>query len=179
MYAGLLGVAQGLHTLIEAARLMQDEPVHFVLVGDGPVRKQLEKMIREYGLSNVTLTGIVAREEVPRYLAAADVAVVIFTDTPLFKRSMPSKMFDALACECPVLLSAPDGEAARVLAQSGGGVHAAPESPDAIANAVRDLRAKSGQLDQVVHRGRRFVEQHYSRQAQAQRLAELLEELNA
>jgi colanic acid biosynthesis glycosyl transferase WcaI len=177
MYAGLLGVAQGLHTLVESARLLQNESAHFVFVGDGPVRDELEEMVHRHTLSNVTFTGLVPRHEVPGYLSAADLAVVIFTDTPLFKRSMPSKMFDALACECPVLLSAPEGEAASVLRQAGGGVHVAPESPKAIARAVCDLKAHRDQTRLLGQHGRRFVEKHYSRQAQAQQLTELLEEL--
>jgi colanic acid biosynthesis glycosyl transferase WcaI len=179
MYAGLLGVAQGLHTLVESASLLQNESVHFVFVGDGPVRGELEKTVQKYGLSNVTFTGLVPRHEVPGYLSAADVAAVIFTDKPLFRRSMPSKMFDALACECPVLLSAPEGEAVSVLRQAGGGVHVAPESPQAIARAVCDLKAHRDQTRLLGQHGRRFVEQHYSRQAQARQLAELLEALRA
>jgi glycosyltransferase involved in cell wall biosynthesis len=174
MYAGLLGVAQGLHTLVEAARLMQGEPVHFVFVGDGPTRSSLEERVKEYSLSNVTFTGVVPRTDVPRFLAAADIAVVIFTDTPLFKRSLPSKMFDALACGRPVLLSAPEGEAASVLEQSAGGVHVVPESPEAIVGAVRHLVAYPDQLDRFGKRSRQLVEAHYSRQVQARQLEEVL-----
>jgi glycosyltransferase involved in cell wall biosynthesis len=174
MYAGLLGVAQGLHTLVEAAGLMQGEPVHFVFVGDGPMRSSLEEKVKAHSLPNVSFTGIVSRSDVPHYLAAANIAVVIFTDTPLFQRSLPSKMFDALACERPVLLSAPMGEAASVLAQAGAGVHVAPESAQAVADAVRRLVAHPQQLEQFGGRGRRFVEAHFSRQAQARQLEQLL-----
>ena len=103
MYAGLLGVAQGLHTLVEAARLLQGEAVHFVFVGDGLTRSSLEERYKTYALSNVTFTGVVPRAEVPHYLAAADVAVVIFTDTPLFKRSLPSKMYPSARPHWPGL----------------------------------------------------------------------------
>ena len=174
MYAGLLGVAQGLHTLVEAARLLQDETVHFVFVGDGPVREQLELLAKKYILSNITFTGIVPRTEVPQYLAAADIATVIFLDRPLFKRSLPSKMFDSLACERPVLLSAPQGLASDVLKQAGGGVSVAPESPQSIADTVRNLQAYPSNLKELGRQGRQFVEAHYSRQTQARQLVEML-----
>jgi glycosyltransferase involved in cell wall biosynthesis len=177
VYAGLLGIAQGLHVLIEAARLLRDESIHFLFVGDGPVRADLEKVVETYGLSNVTFVGAVPREDVPEYLAAADIATVVFMDTPLFQRSMPSKMFDALACGRPVLLSAPEGEAASVLRQSGGGIHVAPESPDAIADAVRRLKGRPDEIEQLGRRGRPFVAEHYSRQAHAAQLEALLRKL--
>jgi glycosyltransferase involved in cell wall biosynthesis len=174
MYAGLLGVAQGLHTLVESARLLREEAVHFVFVGDGPVRAQLEDLIKAHALSNVTLVGAVPRTEVPRYLAAADIATVIFVDAPLFKRSMPSKMFDALACERPVLLSAPEGEASTVLKEAGAGTHVMPESPQAFATGIHSFRAHADQLASQGKRGRQFVERYYSRQAQAAQLEHLL-----
>lgn len=177
VYAGLLGIAQGLPTLVEAARLLQGENVHVVFVGDGPVRSELEQQVAAYGLSNVTFTGIVPRDQVPAYLAAAQVAVVIFTDTELFRRSLPSKIFDALACGCPVLLSAPEGAASAVLRESGGGVHVPPEAPEAIAAAVRALRGHPDRLRQLGQSGRRFVEENYSRQVQARELERLLASL--
>ena len=56
-------------------------------------------------------------------------------------------------------------------------MHVIPESPEAVADAVRDLQAYPDQLEQFGQRGRPFVEQHYSRQAQARQLVELLEAL--
>lgn len=174
VYAGLLGIAQALPTLVEAARQLAGESVHLLLVGDGPARSELEELVRRHALSNVTFTGAVPRDQVPIYLAAADLGVVILADRPLFSQALPSKLFDMLACERPVLLSAPEGEAAAVLRKAEGGVPVRPEAPDAIADAVRDLRRNPDRLRQYGQAGRRYVEAHYSRQAQAAQLESLL-----
>jgi len=127
----------------------------------------------ELYLANVTMLDAQPRESIPAYLSAADVALVPLRRLALFKGALPSKMFDAWACGCPVLLSI-EGEARRVLEQAQAGLFVEPESPQVLAEAVRRLAADRGQCRVYGANGRRFVEAHYSRQAQARRLTELL-----
>ncbi len=61
------------------------------------------------------------RESIPAYLSAADVALVPLRRLEIFKGAVPSKMFDAWACGCPVVLSI-EGEARQVLEQAEAGV---------------------------------------------------------
>jgi glycosyltransferase involved in cell wall biosynthesis len=82
-------------------------------------------------------------------------------------------MFEAWACERPVILSAA-GEAVKVLEQAGAGIAVPPEDPAAIACAVEQLAADRPQAEAMGKRGRTFVEAHYSRQEQAQRLERVL-----
>ncbi len=178
VYAGLLGIAQGLTASLEsAAQLMQREPrVHFLYIGDGPVKTALQNQAQELNLSNVTFLSAQPREDIPGYLSAGDVALV-----PLIRRrllgALPSKMFDAMACERPVILAA-EGEACRVLEESNAGIAIPPEDPQVLVETILSLRQDSGLCQYYGQNGRRAVLAHYSRQAQAQRLAELLETLN-
>jgi len=174
LYAGIHGVAQGLETVLEAARLRPE--VHFLLIGDGPCKADLVRLHEEMDLPNVTMLDAQPREEIPAYLSAADVALVPLRNVELFQGAVPSKLFDAWACACPVALSIA-GEARAVLERAGGGVYVEPEAPDQLAAALGKLSTDRSRCREMGAAGRRFVEAHYSRQAQARELERLLREL--
>jgi len=177
IYAGIHGIAQGLETLVEAARRLQAHPdIHFLLVGDGPEKAAIADLARRHNLPNFTLLPAQPRERIPAYLSAADLALVPLRNVELFKGALPSKIFDAWACERPVLLSV-DGEARRILETVGGGLFVPPEDPEAIAQALLALQADPARRAAMGRRGREFTVEHYSRRAQAERLSTLLSEI--
>jgi len=174
LYAGVHGLAQGLETVLEAAHWLQTVPqVHFLFVGEGPCKADLRALKDRLGLTNVTLLPECPRSEMPAFFSAADVALVPLRRLELFQGAVPSKMFDAWACACPVLLSI-GGEARAVLEQAGGGLFVEPEDPAALAAAINRLQAHPEPLRLWGQAGREFTVAHYSRQAQAARLEALL-----
>ncbi|MGB9723392.1 MAG: glycosyltransferase family 4 protein [Chloroflexia bacterium] len=177
LYAGIHGVAQGLETVLEAARLLADAPhIHFLFVGEGPCKADLVRKKEEMGLRNVTMLEGRPREEMPAFFSAADVALVPLRRVELFQSALPSKMFDAWACACPVVLTIA-GEAREVLEQARAGVYVPPEEAAEMARALRALSRDREACREMGWRGRHFVEEHYSRRSQARQLVELLEGL--
>lgn len=175
IYAGIHGVAQGLNTVIEAARILEANPhIHILLVGDGPKKAELIKLAQEYSLPNLTMLPEQPREAIIDYLSAADMALIPLRNLELFKGTLPSKVFDAWACERPVLLSV-DGEARRIMEQAGGGIFIPPEDPKALAENLRQLSSQPEKCQEMGKRGREFTVEHYSRQAQARMLIDLLQ----
>jgi glycosyltransferase involved in cell wall biosynthesis len=178
LYAGIHGVAQGLETILQAAQslslLPQEAPeIHFLFVGEGPRKAALIDLRNKLDLSNVTMLPEQPRSQMPAYLSAADVALVPLRRLELFKGALPSKMFDAWACGCPVILSI-DGEARQVLDQANGGVFIQPEDAEQMTQAIIQLRDDPDRLHRYGVNGRRFVEAHYSRQHLAARLEAVL-----
>jgi colanic acid biosynthesis glycosyl transferase WcaI len=174
LYAGIHGVAQGLETVLEAAcRLREEQGIHFLLVGEGPRKADLLALRDRMVLENVTMLAERPRAEIPAFLSAADVALVPLRKLDLFQGALPSKMFDAWACACPIILSI-DGESRQVLEQARGGLFVEPEDADQLAQAILELRDDPNQLHNYGAQGRRFVETHYSRQQLAVRLEQLL-----
>jgi len=174
IYAGIHGIAQGLGTVLEAAGQLEDRrDIHVLFVGDGPRKADLAAQKERMGLTNVTMLDAMPRRAMPAYLSAADVALVPLRDLDLFEDALPSKIFHAWACERPIVLSM-KGEARRVLRDADAGVFVPPESPLALADAIVDLSRDPERCRAYGRRGRRFVEQHYSRQAQARQLNALL-----
>jgi glycosyltransferase involved in cell wall biosynthesis len=177
LYAGLHGIAQGLELLLEAARQLQEHPtIHFLFVGEGPTKADLIALTRKLELSNVSFHAEVARERIPAFFSAAQVAVVPVRKAALFQGVLPSKMFDAWACACPTLVAL-DGEARQALHQAEAGLWVEPENPAALATAILALYNDPSRLPCLGENGRRFVAAHYSRQAQAQQLEKLLRQV--
>ena len=177
IYAGLLGIAQGLAASLEAAALLEHKtpPIHFLYIGDGPMKAQLQAQAQGLGLSNVTFLPAQPRKDIPGYLSASDAALVPLTRQRLIG-ALPSKMFDAMACERPVILAA-EGEACQVLREADAGITIPPESPGSLIANILQLRSDLDLCQRYGQNGRRAVIAQYSRQAQARRLAELLQTL--
>src|SRR4051812_4466912 len=85
LYAGIHGLAQGLESLVETARLLQQrEDIAFVFIGEGPRKAVVAQLKEMLGVDNLTLLHEVPVEEMPAYLSAADCSIVPLRDDPLF-----------------------------------------------------------------------------------------------
>lgn len=177
MYSGLLGIKHGLEIMLDAARLLRDEKeILFFLLGSGARREALEANARETGLDNVIFAGERPLEEIPYVLAGADVCISALLPEPYLQKIISVKLFEYLACEKPVVASQ-EGESARVLRESGGGIAVPPGDARAMADAILALYRDPQRRAEMGRQGREYVEQHYSRSAWAGRLEEVLREL--
>jgi glycosyltransferase involved in cell wall biosynthesis len=138
VYAGTVGLAQGLGTLLDAAGLV-GEGIRFHIVGEGVERPALEARARDMGLANVAFHGSIPRHEVPLVLAAADACLVLLRRGPLYEDSLPTKLVESMAAGRPVIVSA-DGLSGRIIESAGGGYTAPAEDPVALARAVDTCR---------------------------------------
>ena len=175
-YTGIFGLAQGLEVVIEAAEILRQNPdLHFLLIGAGPKREELLHMAQERNLPNLTILPEKQREEIPGYLSAADAAVIPLKDLAIFRGVVPSKLFDAWACERPVILGV-DGEARRLLEEADGGIYVPPENPKLLAEAAIKMASMSAstRLD-MGKKARQMTVQRFSRRSQAEYLVNLLE----
>jgi glycosyltransferase involved in cell wall biosynthesis len=177
LYAGIHGLAQGLEMVIEAARLLTDCPeIQFVMVGDGPKKEELLALNQLYGLSNLLMLPGQPLERMPAYLAMADVALVPLRRVDLFQGALPTKIFDAWACQKPTLIGI-DGEARHVVDKAGAGLFVEPENPDALAKVLLRLRQQPDLLKQMGQAGRQAAVEQYSLQAAARKIEMIFQEV--
>lgn len=176
-FVGTLGMAHGLDAVLDAAEILRDRPdVVFWLVGEGARRTALEADARRRGLHNVRFEGQVPREDIPNVLAASDAALVLLRRDPLFATVLPSKMFEAMAAACPVILGVP-GESRALLDESGGGIGIEPGSGDALARGVLELAADPERRRRMGALGRAYVTARLSHDALARDYAAALQDL--
>jgi len=139
-YVGTLGMAHGLEILIDAANILSDKPeFHFVVAGAGAREKFLREKVETLGLTNVEFLGQVDRKNVPDLLSSMDVSLISLKNLPLFKTVIPSKVFEAIAAQVPVLISVPQGEATDLVEKLGSGRVVAPENSMRLAEEIEFL----------------------------------------
>lgn len=171
LYAGAIGEANDLGTLLEAARqLQQDDSIRFLIVGDGKERTRLEDLATKYGLPNVKFTGTQPKSAMPGLLAAADLCVAVLKDIPMFRTTYPNKVFDYMAAGRPTLLAI-DGVIREVIEKSGGGEFVRPGDAAAMAAAVFRLKSDPEGLRRMGRAARAYVGRHFDRDSHARQLA--------
>jgi colanic acid biosynthesis glycosyl transferase WcaI len=175
IYAGILGLAQGLETILESANLLRDNhKIHFLLIGDGPKKVELIDLAKKYNLTNVTFLPEKPTDQIPEYLSAADVALVPLRKVAVFKGVLPSKLFDAWACQRPILITI-DGEARAIVEEIQGGIYVPPEEPTKIAEGLIELMNSPDRRDQMGLNGRNYTQATHSRVSLAEMLINILE----
>jgi glycosyltransferase involved in cell wall biosynthesis len=176
LYAGLHGLAYDLEGLMDVAQILKPEDdIHFVLVGDGPTKDRVQQRARQLSLQNVTFLPSQAPERVGEFFNAADLSVVPMRE-PHIVGTLPVKIYDSMACQVPVLVSA-TGEAQAIVERSQAGIATPPHDPVRLAEAILHLRDRPALRSELGRNGRRAVERHYTRRAQAQRLERILQEI--
>jgi len=174
-YVGTIGMAHGLSTVLAAAAQLQTTApnVKLLIVGDGAELAALRAVAARDALSNVRFTGMVPRDQVPAILAATDLALVTLKPSDVFKTVLPSKMFEAMAAKCAIVLGV-DGEARATLERAGAGVAVKPGDANALSRAIADLAANPDRRTRMAIAGRLFVGREFSRRAWAARYVDVL-----
>lgn len=177
LYAGIIGIAQGLDTLIEAAALLRDERhILIQLAGGGPELERLQAKAAGLNLKNIEFLGGFAKAQMPGVIASADVAMVPLKKLDLFKGAIPSKIFENCAMEKPLLLGV-EGEAkALFIDQADSGWDYEPENAQELAAAIRLAAASPEEAQAKGKRGRAFVKANFDRDVLTENL---MQELSA
>ncbi len=152
---------QGISYIIEAARLLKDEPIKFKIVGNGQEYAFIAQTIEQEGLHNVILLGLLPYEEIPLCIASAEVCLGIFGDTPKTDRVIPNKVYECLAMGKPVITA--DTPAVQELNEFGRSplllVPAA--NPHALAEAIKKLLSEEKQIATLGEEGAAFFAQNF------------------
>ena len=173
-YIGTLGLAHGLDTVLDAAeRLRERDDVVFLLIGDGAERARLEATVRERGLERVQLLGLQPRDTMPGWIATIDVLLVCLRDLPVFETVIPSKIFEFLAQERPVIVTA-RGEIERMAREADVARVAPPEDAAALAEAILDVAAHPNEAMRRARAGRVWVLANFDRDVLARRMLDFL-----
>ncbi|MFC6041441.1 glycosyltransferase family 4 protein [Nocardioides hankookensis] len=180
-YAGAHGVPNALDTLIDAWAIIErdeDAPeMSLTLVGDGKQKDALRRMASDRHLRHVTFGDPIPKAEVPAMLRAADILVITWRDSPLYRHGIsPNKLYDYMAAQRPVVIAV-DTPMNPVI-ESGGGLSVPPEQPADLAAALVSLaRADVAERDALGRRGRDYVAEHHDLRVIADRMAAELDAL--
>jgi colanic acid biosynthesis glycosyl transferase WcaI len=158
-HSGNMGVKQGLGIVLEVAGQSREmRQWHFLFVGDGAMRAELEQQARSRNLDNVSFLPVLEKVEFEQMLASTDIALITQQQS-VSDIVFPSKTVTLLSAGCPVIASVNRGsEVARVIQSSGAGVVVEPEDAGALSRAIQELSADAGLRARMSGCGRAFAE---------------------
>lgn len=174
-YLGTHGVSQGLRVILGAAdRLRARKDLLFLMIGDGAAKAPLVQEAQALGLDNVLFWDRLPRPVMPSVYERSDVCLVSVRRAQTFRvGALPSKLFEIMAAAKPVIVAA-EGEPAHIVTAARSGLVTPPEAPDRLAEAVLELQGSPTERQEMGRRGRAYVKDNYSREAQSGKFEELL-----
>jgi len=174
VYAGLHGLAQGLHQILLAAhRISREECIAFTLVGDGPEKLKLIDTAHSLALKKIRFLPPVPKNEIPKILSEADVIVV-----PLKTQltgAVPSKLYEAMSMGKPVILIA-ESEASQIVKDANCGIVVVPGDIDGLVMAIKQIKHNPLEGKKMGMNGRDAVVRKYDRSNIASQFAQFLME---
>jgi glycosyltransferase involved in cell wall biosynthesis len=177
LYAGAHGMSNDLEVVLECARLLAPNPAfRFVLLGDGKEKAALQAQAAVMGLGNVLFLPSVPKNEMAAALAGAQACIAILKPLEEYKTTYPNKVFDYMAAGRPVVLAI-EGVIREVVEAADCGVFPRPGDAIDMANAIQFLEADREHAAILGLHGRRYLEQHFSREKLADMLCGMFEEM--
>lgn len=143
-YSGNIGLTHNVEVLLEIAeQLIDNEDIHFQIIGRGPRKEYLKKMVLEKGLKNCSFLPFQSDELFPHSLSAAHIGVVIL-DSRIGNGSVPSKSYNLMSLGIPSLyIASKDSQLAQYCAAYDHGVCFEPQQTKAAANFILELRSQN------------------------------------
>lgn len=177
-YIGTHGMAHGLDTLLDAAKLVAAQPgghrFHFILLGDGANKTELVTRARAEQIENITFINSVSKDLVVKYWSLLDVSIIHLRKTPLFKTVIPSKLFECMAMGIPVLHCV-KGESAAIVCDEDIGILVEPESAEDLARSLLRLERDKALHQRLAENGPQAAAK-YDRGALATKMLGVLED---
>ena len=177
VYAGALGQANDIFTVLRAAQRLRDESkICFVLFGDGKERAHLEREARLKNLTNVIFAGAHPKKEMPFVLASSDVCLAILQDITMFRTTYPNKVFDYMAAGRATVLVI-DGVIREVIESSNGGVFVKPGDDTQLAKTILALSKDRQRVQQMGMNAREYLVKHLDRRDRLEETLRFLQSL--
>lgn len=175
MFAGNVGAAQSVDTIMEAAELTADIPnLRWHIVGDGSEIKKLKSMAK--GMNQVIFHGRKPLEEMPKYYSMADAMLVTMKKDSVLSMTLPGKVQTYMAAGKPII-GAIDGEASIVISDSVSGVCGPAEDAKKLAENVRAFIQMDRRL--LGRNAREYYEEYFEKQMFLDKLKKTFEENKA
>lgn len=176
VFAGNLGTAQALDTLVNAAVHLRDDPqIRLVLVGSGSRLGWLKAQQQVLGLENLVLAGRFASEAMPQIFERSSALLVSLNDEEVFAQTIPSKIQAYLAAGRPIIASM-NGEGARVVREARAGLASPAEQVLSLVANIRSMKALgSSERAAMGDSGKAYFDAHFEMNTQVTCLIEILQ----
>jgi glycosyltransferase involved in cell wall biosynthesis len=178
-YTGAIGKANNLDILVKAADILKtDYPkIKFLVVGEGPEKERLVRIVREKNLNNIQFNALVPKNEVSKILYKSDALILLLRNSPLYKYGISlNKLFDYLASGKPIIFSS--NSINNPVEEAEAGITVPPDNPEKLAEAIIMLyKMSEEERAEMGRNGRSYVEKYYSIPVLADKLESVIRSL--
>lgn len=177
-YGGIIGHAQGLDIILNAAKMVEDKPrIKFVMLGSGPEKERLLAIKEELKLNNLEFYDAVPKTKMQEIIMDMNATIVPLKRLDLFKGAIPSKIFENLALKKPILLGL-EGEAKELFIDEGNcGLAFKPENTEELVKQILVLYNNPELSKQLGENGLKYASENFNRDKIAEGLYEELKKL--
>lgn len=177
-YGGIIGHAQGLDIILNAAKIIEDKPkIKFVMLGSGPEKERLLALKEELKLNNLEFYDAVPKTKMQEIIMDMNATIVPLKKLDLFKGAIPSKIFENLALKKPILLGL-EGEAKELFIDEGNcGLAFEPENKEDLVKQILILYNNPELSKQLGENGLKYASENFNRDKIAEGLYEELKKL--
>ncbi|UCH89385.1 MAG: glycosyltransferase family 4 protein [Thermoplasmata archaeon] len=180
-FVGAFDPWHGLEGLVSSAKVVveQEPTVKYLMVGDGYLKDEIERTVRNYGLeTNFKFTGRVPYIEVPKLINISNICVVPYPKKNAFLVDWaPLKLYEYMSCGKSVIAT-DVGNVARVVRKSGSGVLVKPDDPEDLARGTLELIKDVPRQKKLGARGRNYVISNCTWKQTAEKVSKLIESVN-
>ena len=177
-YAGTIGTSYDIRTMVLAGKELLDrkmDNIKIKILGNGPLKEELEKLAQDQGCRNVEFLGYVSYPEMAAWLAKSDILVNSFVKKA--PQSIVTKIGDYLAAGKPMINTCMSPEFRMKVEKDGFGINILPEDPRILADAVTDLYKDPEGRNRMGKRAREIAMEQFDRPQSYKKITELIEEL--
>lgn len=177
-YAGTIGTSYDIRTMVLAGKELMDrkmDNIKIKILGNGPLKEELEKLAKDQGCRNVEFLGYVSYPEMAAWLAKSDILVNSFVKKA--PQSIVTKIGDYLAAGKPMINTCMSPEFRMKVEKDGFGINILPEDPRILADAVTDLYKDPEGRNRMGKRAREIAMEQFDRPQSYKKIIELIEEL--
>ena len=174
-YVGAHGVANGLDQILNAATVLVDTNILFVLIGDGMKKDELIQKSEELEIKNVLFLSSVSKSEVFKFILASDMGASILKNVDTFKTVYSNKTFDYMACKKPILMAI-DGVSRELVEQANCGIYIEPENSLDYNNKLRKYVNDVEKITVQGLNGYQFAKKNFDRDILAKQYIALIKD---
>ncbi len=172
-YFGTHGLAHNLLNSIHAAKIVENEDIHLLFIGEGAEKTSMINAVDKLKITNVHFIDRKPRTELAKYWSIADAGLVHLKNDPTFETVIPSKIFETMAIGLPIVYSGPQSEGADIIRETQSGLISIADSPQDLAKNFSMLK-KDKELYIRLKNNSKSSSSIFSRDAQAKGTLEVL-----
>lgn len=173
-YCGNIGLTQNMEMLVEVAKAVEaNENIHFVLVGEGAFKKELERIIKDKNIRNITLLPFQPYEDISHVFSLGDVGIII-SKPGVGANSVPSKTWSIMSASRPVLANFDENEIKSILENNHCGVFTKAGDKVAFTDAIIWLYENREKCKEYGKNGRQFVMENLTREVGTQKYVNVI-----